>query len=168
MFSILHLADCLPLFHVVIFLEFLPFFSIGTYFFVSSFWLLCCVCFYVLSRSAIFFSLDRVALCSGCPLGPSDIVSLFTWSGYSRGVLYVGCMCLPAVVDPWFLLACQWMGLPLRLTAVKIGPNHSLWAAVCRLAPWSSICSRALWRPLRLSFGCAACRVNWVVLFCVW
>ena len=47
-------------------------------FFVFSFWLLACVCFYVLNRAATSPSLGRVALCIKCPVGPSGTVSPVT------------------------------------------------------------------------------------------
>ena len=48
----------------------------GTFSFVSSFFLTFCVCFYLLGRSATFPGLERVALCTGCPVRPSSAVPL--------------------------------------------------------------------------------------------
>lgn len=38
--------------------------------------------------------LDREHLCRGCPIKSSDTASLFTWAGFSKGIL---CVC-PSVV----------------------------------------------------------------------
>ena len=55
--------------------------------------------------------LGRVALCSRCPMGSIGAVSLITWGRCSKGVPGLGYMCPHAVVEPWLLLACQWVGL---------------------------------------------------------
>ena len=47
------------------------FFSYGTCFFVSPFWLPFCVCFYVLSKASKSPSLINMALCSRCPVAQS-------------------------------------------------------------------------------------------------
>ena len=61
--------------HLVLFLEMSPILSFWTCFFVSPFWLLLCVCFYVLGRAATSPRLGRVALRSRHSVGFSGIVS---------------------------------------------------------------------------------------------
>ena len=63
--------DKLSPFHLALFLEISPVLSSGICFFFSSFWLLPCVCFYVLGKVATLPRLGRVALYSRCPVGPS-------------------------------------------------------------------------------------------------
>ena len=60
------MVECLPPFNLVLFLEFYPVLSFGKFFFVSSFCLLPCVCFYGLGRSATFPSLGSL---DGFPFG---------------------------------------------------------------------------------------------------
>nr|KAF6485448.1 hypothetical protein HJG63_010646 [Rousettus aegyptiacus] len=57
------------------FLEFSPVLSFGTCFFVSSFWLPPCICFYVLGKIFKTPGLNRMVLCIiRCPVGPSGTV----------------------------------------------------------------------------------------------
>lgn len=109
-------VDCLPPSHLVHFLEFCPVFSFRTCFFVS-FYLPHCVHFYVLGRCAMPPSLGRVDLCR-CPVIQS---ALSPEPGCSKGVAYVGFMCPSVVVEPWLLLAHQWVGMTLRLTGYEDG-----------------------------------------------
>ena len=87
------------------FLEISPVLSYGACFFVAPFWLPLCVCFYVLGRSAMTPSLCAIALCSRCPVGSSDSVSLITWAGCSRNVCCVGYEDPPIIIEFWLLLA---------------------------------------------------------------
>ena len=87
-FWTLCLVDFSSLFCLVLFLEFcsafcfvLFFFFIGTDFFLFSFWLLSCICFYVLGRTATSPHLDRVALCIRWPIGPTGTVFLSSEPG---------------------------------------------------------------------------------------
>ena len=52
-----------------------------------------------------------------------------TWARCSRSVPCLGCVCSPIVIEPWLLLAYQWMGWPEVWLAVRIGDNHSVQAA---------------------------------------
>ena len=70
MFWTLYLVDCLSPFWLVLFLEFCSVISLGTRFFISSFWLPPCVYFYVLGIAALSPGLGIVALRSRCPVGP--------------------------------------------------------------------------------------------------
>ena len=88
-----------------------------------SFWLPPCVYFYVLGKAALSLSLGRMVLCSRCPVGPSGTVSLVSWAGCSRAVLSLECVFVPVVLEPWLLLAHQWLDLTLRL----IGHEEWLW-----------------------------------------
>lgn len=47
-------------------------------------------------------------------------ISLITWAGYFRGVPCVCCVCPVIVVRRQLLLACQWVGLTLRLTMTTV------------------------------------------------
>ena len=87
-------VDCLPLFHLVLFLKNPTILSFGAFFFVSLFLATSLFCFYVLGRVAIY---------SRCPVGPSGTVSLLTGAGCSTCVLYVSCMWPPAVVEAQLL-----------------------------------------------------------------
>lgn len=53
--------------------------SIGIYFFVSSFCLILCVCFYVPGKSVMFFSLKGLALFRRYPVGFRGIIPLGRW-----------------------------------------------------------------------------------------
>lgn len=69
-------------------------------------------------------------MCSRCPVGPNGTISLFTWPGRSTGVPCVVCLCSPVVVEPWWLLLCQWVGLTLRLTGCEDCPWLQ-WISYC-------------------------------------
>ena len=71
--------------------DFFCFFIWGM-FLCHPFWLLLCVCFCVSGRSAMTPSLGRVVLCSTCPVGSSDAVSLITWIGRSKNIPCVLCL----------------------------------------------------------------------------
>lgn len=62
-------------------------------------------------------SLGRVDL-YWCPVVQS---ALSPEPGCSKGVSYVGFMCPSVVVEPWLLLAHQWVGMTLRLTGYEDG-----------------------------------------------
>ena len=82
----LYLVNCLPPFHLALFLESSSVLSFEICFFFSPFCLSLCDCFYVLNRSAMTPRLGGAALCSKCLVGPSGAVSLITWAGCSRNV----------------------------------------------------------------------------------
>lgn len=77
--------------------------------------------------------LCRVALYSRCPVGPNVAVSWILWTGCSRNVHFVSCVWPPVIVELSSLLACQCVGLTLRLAGW-------LWVLVMstayRLACW--------------------------------
>ena len=86
----------------VFFLGFCSVLSFGTYFFVLSFWLPPCVCFYALGRAAMHPGFGRTALCSKCLGGCCGTAYLITQAGHSRwaSLLCVGCTHPPVVVEP--------------------------------------------------------------------
>ena len=80
----LHLLDCLSRFYLVLYMELCSVPSFVIYFFVFSFLLPPCVCFFVLGISAMCISHGGVALCSRCPVESSGAASPVTWAGCSR------------------------------------------------------------------------------------
>ena len=50
--------------------------------------------------------------------------------------------------------------------AVRIGYNHSVWAVVWGLTPWSRICPSRVWCLWRPPFGYGTCTENEVALYC--
>ena len=61
---------------------------IWTCFFVCTFRLPPCVCFYVLDRAAMSPGFGRVILYSRCSMGPSCALSVATSAGYFRDILF--------------------------------------------------------------------------------
>ena len=103
--------------------------SIGTYSSVSSFCPNLCICFYVLGKSATFHSHGEVAL-HRCPVRQSNLTIRVR---YSRGVTYVGFMCLPFMMELRLLLWCtgRWE-LACMMTAavhwsVRGAPSTTMW-----------------------------------------
>ena len=137
-------------------------FFLGTYFFVSPFWLPLCICFCLLFRSAMSPSHGRVSSCSQYPVGPGCSVYLITWAGYSKCPLW-GNVSPPVVVESQSLLACSWVGLTISLTGGKnwSWPYCKHWSHEVESAPSGFLCL------LRSPFGNAACRANWFLLWCV-
>ena len=97
---------CLSPFHLVLFLEILPVLPFWTCFFVSTFWLLPYVCFYILGGVAVSLRLGRMALWSRCPVGSSGAASLITRAGLSRlaRMGHVHCHVVLVVLELWLLL----------------------------------------------------------------
>ena len=82
-------------FYLVLSLEFCSVLS-----FVSSFCLSPCVCFCVLGRSAMSPGLDRLALCSRHPRGPSGTDSLVSEPSASGiSLVWVLCVLPPVVIE---------------------------------------------------------------------
>lgn len=86
------------------YIPYLNFFLFGACLFVSLFGLPFWVCFYILGRSAITFSLDRVALSIRWPVWPSGTVSFLTRSGCSNNVLCAYLVGLPVLFETLLLL----------------------------------------------------------------
>ena len=95
--------DKLSPFHLALFLEISPVLSSGICFFFSSFWLLPCVCFYVWGRASTSPGLDRMALCSRCPIGHKACLPI-TQALHSRCTPCVHCVHRPVLVDLLFPL----------------------------------------------------------------
>ena len=74
-FWTLYLINCLPPFHLALFLEICPTLSYRTCFSVSPFWLLLCVYLWVAGISAIPCSLAKVALHSKHSIRPCGTIS---------------------------------------------------------------------------------------------
>ena len=72
--------------------------SFVTYSFASSFSLILCVYFYVLSRSFMFPDLGEMALCRRRHMGPNSTFPLVTRAICIMDVPYVGCMS-PSLVE---------------------------------------------------------------------
>ena len=137
----------------------------GTCFIVSLFWLPHCVCFCVLARSAMSPSLGRVALYSRCLVRPSSAASLTTWAGCSRRVPQVAHVCPPAVVEPGLLLACQWVGLTLRLAGCEGRPLLQQINCYARVTVQSGSCLSGVLVSPSLPSECVTCRTSCVVLW---
>lgn len=110
---------------------------IGACFFISTFWLSLCVCFYVLDRIAMASSLPEVEL-----LGPNDTVSLIFWVGYSRDVPCVDFVVPPVVIGTWLLLAHSCVGSTLRLPdyEVQLWPHLASYYTGDRQSSCSQCC----------------------------
>lgn len=120
----LYLVDCLYLFNLVIFLEFL-FFNLGLFLFTCCcflIWLPLYAYFYLFGKSAMSPSFGRVDLCSSCPVGLHGAIYLITWAGCSWCVPWVGCVYSHGIVESWLLFACQWVKLILIFTDCEDWP----------------------------------------------
>ena len=136
MFWTLHLVDCLSPFCLFLFLEFYSVLLFGTCYFVSSFWQLPCVCFYILGKTANPSVLVEWPYVSRYPIGPSSTLSLVTCTGCSRCVPCVDCVHPPDVIKLWLLLAWQWV----RLTCCGDWHDYNRQVVVWGLTPqsWTS------------------------------
>lgn len=70
----------------------------------------------MLGRIVTYHSLGNVDLCSRGLLWPNSTVFLITCAGSSEHILCVGSVCSFVMAKSLLILACQWMGLTLRLT----------------------------------------------------
>lgn len=87
-------------------------------------------------------------------MGPGT-VSLVTCSGCFRRITFVICVCPLVIVEPWLLLACQWVRLSLKLTGYDIWPDLQLIGCYSEALPY--------W----LRFTPAGSRVCWDCPLCV-
>ena len=150
------LLHCFSPFYFILLLELFP---------VLSYWdlLLCFLnsaAFLCLFLGFDLLCLGRVALYNWCCVWPGGAVSLFTWAGCSECPC-MGHVCPPVTAEPQLLLACQWVGLTLRLTGcedclwlqqtavVQEGARVTLvrlWCQTCLPLRWlgsSLVCSEA-------------------------
>lgn len=114
----------------------------------------------------MFPSLGRMTLCSSCPVGAIRTVSLIIWARCSRSALCVGCVCPSVVAVSWLQVACQWMGLTLRLTVCMDLPWPQHRSCCVGLTRWSRIHLSKIWWLPWPPFRCAACGASWVVFCC--
>ena len=150
----------LPPFHLGLFLETSPILSFGVYFFVYSFWLLLCVCFYVLGKSAMTPSFGSMAICIMCLMG---------WQNELKGTLGMSLVRLHG------FCCCDYVLISIVLFVHEVDPQShwlrtnpylSVWAALQVLTTWSRICLSMVWCLLRSAFGSATCEANWILLWC--
>ena len=120
MFWILYLTDCLPPFWLVLFLEFCSvlFFHLGHVPFSPNFG--------CLSAFVSIYYVDL--LCFPVLTGWTDLVGVLWGPWYNlpdhlSWVLQEYPLCgLCVLVEPWLLLACQWVWLTLRVTGCENWP----------------------------------------------
>ena len=155
----------MPPFHLVLFLEISSVLSFWTCFFVSTFWLLPYICFYVLGRVATSPRSGRVVLCSRCPAGPSGAASAVTQVVHSR-CAPVGTVCTAVVVEPQLLLALLGGIDPPGQSSARTNYNYSRGAAVQESTLQSRTCFSGLWCSLSPPLECAVCGGDRVVIWC--
>ena len=143
-----------------LYLPMLPFWLERGIFFVSSFWLPLCVCFYTLARSTMTSSVPLVTFCSRCPMRPSGAVPLITWAGCSRNVPCVD------YVGPRLILSHSSQELTLRLGDFEAEPqpqHASCYAGADHMKQNHLSCVWCLPKSLCVY---VAYEVNWILLWC--
>ena len=111
----------MPLFSLVLLLEFCFVVSFGTCFFVFSVWLLPCFVSMYKVDLLCFAVLAELPCVLGILWGPVA-VSLATGTRWSRDVPCVPYVCPPVVFESWLLLTHQWVGVILRQTVCEDQP----------------------------------------------
>lgn len=83
--------------------------------------------------------------------GPVSQSSLATWAKCFSCIPCMGCVCLPAVLEPWLLSACQWEGLTLEMIGCENWPVRG-WLYKTRFT------LAGFWCLPSLPFGCIILR----------
>ena len=111
-------------------------------------------------------SLDRVALCSKCPVGTSGVVSLITWGGCSRNVSWACYVGSPVVIESWLLLAHSCVISTLSLADCEDQPSTQCTSCCAGVdyTKWNFPQQGLV--PTKISLGTSCCEAYWILCCC--